>query len=213
MPTTRREITLGSSCDHFPEGTHMCLIYDDDEQRKTVLARFLADGVTEGEQVGYFTDKTDADEVRDWVAECGVDLDDTDRDDRFGVYTAEDVYCPGGRFVPTGMLERLGGAYDKAVSAGFVGARVSGEMSWALKGVPGSECLVEYEARINNISETQPVTPICQYDARQFDGATLLNVLKVHPMMIVHGQIVRNPYYMKPQEFLEEFRPTASAYG
>ena len=39
-------------------------------------------------------------------------------------------------------------------------------------------------------------------DARRFDGATILDVLRVHPMMIVHGQIVRNPYYTRPSEFL-----------
>ena len=74
-------------------------------------------------------------------------------------------------------------------------------MSWALRGIPGSEGLIEYEALINTISQTQPVTPICQYDARRFDGATLLNVLRVHPLMIVQGRIVHNPYYITPEEF------------
>ena len=66
---------------------------------------------------------------------------------------------------------------------------------------------MEYEALVNTVLDTHPVTPICQYDARRFDGATLLNVLKVHPMMIVQGQIVHNPYYMPPEEFLRDFVP------
>ena len=43
----------------------------------------------------------------------------------------------------------------------------------------------------------------CQYDARRFDGATLFDVLNVHPMMIIRGQVVRNPYYVEPEHFLE----------
>lgn len=78
-------------------------------------------------------------------------------------------------------------------------------MSWALKGVPGSDRLMEYEARVNDLLVKYPVTAICQYDARKFDGATILQCLKVHPHMIVHGQIIRNPYYMKTEDFLKEY--------
>jgi hypothetical protein len=42
---------------------------------------------------------------------------------------------------------------------------------------------------------------MCQYDARLFDGATLFKVLQVHPYIIAQGQIVRNPYYIKPEDF------------
>jgi hypothetical protein len=48
---------------------------------------------------------------------------------------------------------------------------------------------------------------MCQYDARVFDGATLFRVLKVHPYMSAHGQIVRNPFYTRPEEFLKEVKP------
>ena len=61
---------------------------------------------------------------------------------------------------------------------------------------------VEYEARINLLVREVPSTIICQYDARLFDGATLYGILSVHPMMIVHGQVVRNPYYIEPEVFL-----------
>jgi hypothetical protein len=61
---------------------------------------------------------------------------------------------------------------------------------------------MEYEALVNEVVITHPVTAVCQYDANKFSGSTILDVLKVHPMMIVHGQIVRNPYYIKPQDFL-----------
>ena len=103
------------------------------------------------------------------------------------------------------MLETLRNYYSSCIEDGIIGARVSGEMTWALKGLPGSEKLMEYEAQVNNVLVTHPVTAICQYDANQFDGGTIIDVLNVHPMMIVRGQIVRNPYYMKPEDFLEDF--------
>lgn len=202
----RKEVSMGFTRDLFPEGTHMCLIYDNEEQRKKIISRFMATGIALGEQVGYFADTTTPQEVKAWMEEMGVKLPEETENGRFSIFRAESVYCPTGKFVPSEMLARLGDCYERAVNAGYTGARVSGEMSWALKGIQGSDRLMEYEALINTVGERHPVTPICQYDARRFDGATLLNVLKVHPMMIVQGQIVRNPYYMAPQEFLEEFK-------
>lgn len=94
------------------------------------------------------------------------------------------------------------GTHSSSIGEGYGGACASGEMSWALRGVPGSERLTEYEALINTIVREYPTTAVCQYDARRFDGATLFDVLAVHPMMIIRGQVVRNPCYVAPEQFL-----------
>jgi hypothetical protein len=39
-----------------------------------------------------------------------------------------------------------------------------------------------------------------------FDGATILDILKVHPVMISRGQLVKNPFYVRPDDFLRERR-------
>ena len=82
-------------------------------------------------------------------------------------------------------------------------------MGWALEGLPGTERLIEYEARVNTVVAEYPCTACCQYDARRFDGATLFHVLSVHPAMVVHGQVVRNPYYIPPEKFLAKLRDEA----
>ena len=41
----------------------------------------------------------------------------------------------------------------------------------------------------------------CQYDARLFNGGTLYHVLQVHPFMIVKGQVMENPFHIRPKEF------------
>jgi hypothetical protein len=79
---------------------------------------------------------------------------------------------------------------------------VTGEMAWALRDLPGSERLIEYEAKVNNVLPGTGLTAICQYDAARWDGGTILNVLRVHPMMVVRGHVLQNPYYMSPEEYL-----------
>lgn len=209
MNQTRRTVPLGSSRELLPEGTHICLIYSAEDERRAEIGAYLALGLSEREKVGYFADTTPAAEVREWLLAAGLPVPSADD---LRVLDASSVYCPSGTFSPEAMLATLKRFYDGALTEGHSGARVSGEMTWALRGFPGSDRLVEYEARINSLVEATPITAVCQYDARRFDGATILDILRVHPMMIVHGQIVRNPYYTRPEEFLAKHGSGRSAH-
>lgn len=203
MNCAHKSTAMGFTKETFPAGTHMCLIYADECERRKIIGKFLESGILSGEKVSYFADMMQPDEVREWLLNMNIELP---VDARFSVLDAEETYCPDGTFVPEAMLDKLRQFYSQSTMDGYPGARVSGEMSWALKGIPGSERLMEYESLVNDVLVTHPVTAICQYDANRFSGADILGVLKVHPMMVVHGQIVRNPYYMKPQDFLKSFQ-------
>jgi hypothetical protein len=117
---------------------------------------------------------------------------------------AQETYCPNGKFVPEEMLETLRQFYNFSIGKGYKSCRVSGEMHWALQQISGSERLMEYEALVNNVLVTHPVTAICQYDARKFSGELIIDCLKVHPYMIINGQVIQNPYFLNPEEFLKQ---------
>lgn len=202
MCASKAHVAMGFTKESFPAGTHICLIYDREDERRKIIGKFLESGLTSGEKVEYFADMMTSEDVRDWLSGMGVALTENAG---FEVRVAESVYSPQGQFVPEAMLGTLRAYYDRAMAEGYPAARVSGEMTWALKGIPGSDRLMEYEALVNGVLKTHPVTAICQYDAGRFDGATILDVLRVHPMMIVHGQIVQNPYYMSPEKFLRAY--------
>ncbi|MDH3973871.1 MAG: MEDS domain-containing protein [Deltaproteobacteria bacterium] len=205
MCNSHEKVPMGFTREAFPAGTHMCLIYNSESERKKLIGKFLESGILSGEKVGYFADMMTPAEVRDWLIAMDIVLPKGGNSEQFAIRDAENTYCPEGTFIPQRMLDNLKKYYKQALDEGYGGARVSGEMSWALKDIPGSERLMEYEALVNDVLKSHPVTAICQYDANKFDGATILDVLNVHPMMIVHGQIVQNPYYMKPQDFLNEY--------
>jgi hypothetical protein len=65
---------------------------------------------------------------------------------------------------------------------------------------------MEYESRISLLLKDHPVTAVCQYDATAFDGATILQVLKVHPLMVIRGAVIHNPFFMPPEEILARRR-------
>jgi hypothetical protein len=165
----------------FPDCHRVCLIFDSEEQRRKIVSEYLAAGLEHGELVRYFADTTAPEDVRAWLQEFGVELSKAEEAGAFGITKAESAYCPNGRFVPEEVIENMVSRYAVAKKAGYRGSRACGEMSWALRDIPGAERLLEYEVRINTITETSPYIGMCQYDARRFDGATLFKVLQVHP--------------------------------
>jgi len=61
---------------------------------------------------------------------------------------------------------------------------------------------MEYECKVSVLLQEKPVTAVCEYEASGFDGATIMDVLRVHPMMVVRGSVVHNPYFVPPAEYL-----------
>ena len=204
METGTRDVSVGFTQRKFPAGTHMCFMYDSDAERRRVIAGYLAAGVEAGERVTYFAD-ADTEGAMRWMAEAGVAATAIEEGGHVHVAEAGATYCPGGCFSPDVMFDTLRGFSSAGREAGYRGARVSGEMAWALRGMPGSERLLEYEAKVTDVLAECEVTAICQYDAAAWDGATLLHVLRVHPMMVVRGQVVENPFFMQPDDYLRAY--------
>lgn len=200
MRPFQREISLGFDPRPFVEGVHVCLLYAEEDERRDILAQYVASGIRDGDDVCYFADVETTAELDDAAAMLGAGSGAVSRGPgRLHVRRAVDTYCPDGSFSPERMLDTLAEAHRAARSSGLAGARVAGEMTWSRRGLPGSDQLVQYEARINRLVRAVPTTAVCQYDTRRFDGKTLYDILRVHPMMIVRGHVVENPYYIDHQ--------------
>lgn len=205
MHPERRKISLGFTGERFSEGLHICYIFRDESERRRVMAQYLKSGLESGEKVLYLVDTMSPGDFLESMEEMGIHPPNRGKD--FIVSEALPVYCPDGHFSTPDMLNVVGEFYQDALKEGYTGARGTGEMSWALvEGSVRKQDLMEYEARLNQVLKVFPYTTCCQYDARRFDGGVIMDVLSVHPMMIVRGQVVRNPYYIAPELFLDELR-------
>jgi hypothetical protein len=203
MKPKKRKVSLGFSNEEFVEGHHIIYVYNNDEERKKTLAKFLQQGLVDNEKVLYLVSDISTDEMRAELLTLGVDVDKKQKD--FDLVPGHYTHCPGHYFSPDFMLNMVGKYYASAVQEGFAGARGAGEMSWALvEGRSTVRDLLEYEAKLNAVLEENPLTTICQYDARRFSGELIMDMLSIHPMMIVRGQLVKNPFYIEPKKFLQE---------
>lgn len=202
MTMDRAPIDLGFAKARVPMGTHVCQIYDDVSERDDALQRFLSRGLSNGEAAACFSENVSEEALDAWFAKDGLSLAEEKASGRFKLAGANAVYFEGGRFDPDRMLALLTKFHEDSVAADRPGARVIGEMSPEINRVPGGSRLFEYESRVNRLLRDHPVTAVCQYDAHAFDGATIMDVLSVHPMMVVRGAVILNPFYLPPEELI-----------
>ena len=188
-------IDLGFTQQEVLAGTHICFIYSNETERRLITVQYLAAAFRENEKVVFYADKWDTEELKQQLSSEGINVALAEESGQLTISDVSVAYFPNGSFSAEEMWERLSSAYDDSIESGYKGWRGAGEMTWALRDVAGSDQLIKYEAGINKEMKTRPYTVFCQYDANLFSGATLLEVLRVHPYMIAKGQVVSNPHY------------------
>jgi len=196
-------VSLGFTDEKVPAGTHLCLVFTKDEERIESLLKFLLSGLQAGERTACFSEKLTEETLREYLAKNNISYDERKTEKAIILAETSEVYFEGGVFDPDRMLNTLTAYYDEAVQLGFPASRVIGEMIPEVQNVPGGERLLEYESRVSILLRDHPVTSVCQYDANLFDGATIMEVLKVHPKMIINGMVINNPFYIQPEAYLQ----------
>jgi len=183
-------------------GDHLCCIYETEEEHRAVLTPFMRQGLDEGEKVIYIMDAHTSEQALKYMREDGLVVEPYLESGQLVVSTVDEAYMREGVFDPDSMISLLRDETERALDEGYSALRVIGEMTWALRGLPGSERLLEYEAKLNDFFPGCRCLAICQYDRRRFKPALLLGVLTTHPIAVIGMKVFDNFYYMHPKDFL-----------
>lgn len=192
-------------------GDHYCGIYRTDADHRRLIVDFIQQGVERHEKILYIVNLQTAAQLRALLGAAGVEVDALLERRQLAILTAKESYLQSGQFDPDGMISLLGEETERALGEGYAALRVTGEMTWALSGEPGSERLVEYESKLNRFFPGSKCYAMCQYDRRRFDSDMLLDILHTHPQVLFGHQGFDNSrmYFVPPEEFLGRERQNA----
>jgi hypothetical protein len=204
MESKGRKISLGFTSQQFEQGVHVCQIFSDDVERHNALVNYIISGIKTGEKTACFTEKETEVTLSEFFKQNGISYKEVEGSGDFTLSKTGEVYFEDNKFDPDRMLGLLKQFYENSVNNKNEGARVIGEMVPEIEHIEGGSRLMEYESKVSLLLKRYPITAVCQYDARAFDGATIMDILKVHPYMIVRGSVVHNPFYITPEEFLDK---------
>jgi len=182
-------------------GDHICCIYETEEEYKALLTTFLRLGLEQGEKILYITDAHPAEAILSYLREDRLEVELYLTKGQLNISNADGVYLRGGVFDPDAMIALLRSETERAMAEGYRALRISGEMSWALRGQPGSERLPEYETKLHSFFTGSQCVGMCQYDRRRFDPTLLLNLLITHPTVVLGTEIYNNPGYIPLEQW------------
>ena len=182
---------------------HICAFFDSREQEYDCLVPYFAEGLARGEQVVTIRDSCRCGDHVDALRSAGAfAVDDSIASNRLRVVASEETYLQEGTFEAERMFTMLEKMLDEAPAEGFTRVRTCGEMSWALRGMPGTDELMRYESEVNRLLARHDCTLMCVYEVKEFSGRAVMDVLATHPMVLMGSLIYENPYYVPPEEFL-----------
>lgn len=208
---TTEGTTILPSIARMHAGDHYCGIYRTDEDHRALVIDFVRGGVARGEKMLYIVNLQTAAQLKATLAAAQVGADALIDRGQLVILTAKDAYLKEGQFDPDKMIALLRHETDQALAEGYSALRVTGEMTWALAGEPGSERLVEYESKLNQFFPDSACYALCQYDRRRFDAELLLDILHTHPKVLFGRDGFDNAhmYFVPPEKFLDGDRQSA----
>ena len=89
----------------------------------------------------------------------------------------------------------------KANTEGYEVARLSAEAAWWGPQLPGGQALIAYESELNTLTARQPAAILCLYDLNDCTGGLVIELMKTHPRIMINRLVIKNPWYMRPEEF------------
>jgi hypothetical protein len=185
---------------------HICAFFHSADEEYRVVLPFIKDGFESGHKAFHVVDPKLRDDHRQRLASAGIDVNATEQNGQFDLRGWGDVYLRDGCFDKDRMLALLPEVLASGREKGFPLTRMVAHVEWALEKQPGVDDLVEYEARVNYIWPRYQDAVICVYDLTKFGGDIVMDILRTHPMVLIGGIIQENPFFVPPDEFLQELR-------
>lgn len=194
---------------------HVCAFFDSREQEYSVLGPFFKEGIDRGEKAVHIVDPGLIPDHIERLKGCGIDTDGCRQCGQLDVLSWDDAYLHGGSFDQDRMLGAINSVISAGRESGYPQMRIMGNMGWTLKGNPGTEQVLEFESRVNEVLTEARQLAVCVYDSSKISGALMMDILRSHPLTLVGNVLHQNPFYVPPsrlaQELKERREKTASA--
>ena len=185
-------------------GDHLCCFYKTEEEHNSLLFNFLRLGLEQGQKVLYINNEKTSEQVYECLAETGIDPEPFAVKGQLIIHSARDLYYPNGRFDPEAALAGIQAEIEQAKDQGYPALRSASDMSWAQEPMAGLERLVEFETRLDLLSQNGRFLMLCAYDRSAFKPDLLLTLLALHPVAATGPKICTNLYYRLTENIPEE---------
>lgn len=181
---------------------HLCAFFHSEEEELRTLLPFIVDGLAAGEKVVYLVDAKNVEEHRRRLRDGGIDVETAEQSGQLAVIG----WPEGGTYDQDRALGLVDHVLGASRDQGYQRTRVVGDMDWASENEIRDVDVIALEARLSIIYSRHDVWVICAYDLSRFSGVVVLDVMRTHQATLVGGVVQHNPFYIPPEQMLQELR-------
>ncbi len=155
---------------------HVCWVFETRGEFRATAGRFLADGLSAGQQVLYLAEaarQTDLDDV-DGFAAARAD----------GAALVQDlaIYGAGRPVDPAVQVRAYAQATERAVAAGYRGLRVAADATPLVRTPAQLDAFTRYEHLADRYMTRQPFAAMCGFHRGELSAAAIAELAGMHPV-------------------------------
>ena len=190
--------SLGVSIDYLVDGTpsrptmleHSVFPYRADDQFRTAIGPFLAEGIERSEALLAVTTAANIELLREHL---GKNARNVEFIDASGFYST-----------PVAALEAFRAFTDAKLERGAAWARIVGEPVWVGRSDAEVHLWTRYESLLNLVFSAYPLTLVCLYDERLVAPEIVRQAHLTHPHAVGAEGSSNSPGYTDPRRFALE---------
>ncbi len=154
-------------------GSHLCTVYRNDLGRLKLAVPFLAEGLAAGHVCYLVAAPASRERTLERLRQVRPKVD-------ADIAAGRLVLSEGNASIDD-FFDEITEQFVTALGAGARALRITGDMTWHRAFGLGDDALMELETRFErSVAHRFPVVALCQYDAREFSGTDILDVLAHH---------------------------------
>jgi hypothetical protein len=210
MATNERSVELAGGS--LAGQNHVCAFFNTMDEEHRVLRSFYQGGFEQGEKATHIVESGNREAYLKRLTDAGVNVQELMDAGRLEVLPWTDMYVRDHRFDQDAMLASVENLIQSGAASGYTRTRLVGHhMDWLFLDKPAVNNLVEYEARLNHVLSKYDDPVICNYDLSKVSASVAMDIMRTHPLVIIGGLLRENPYFVPPDQLLEELRERRSA--
>ena len=185
-PMSPRPISLAGK--ELRDSRHVCALVEGPFDAHELLKRFIDEGFEQGDRAYHVVDPQLRDKHIERLRASGIDVSAAMASGQLAVDTWSSSYLEGGRFSRRAQLAYMRRHLEEGPRLGFPVTRYIGTMEWAVDARTVRD-LLAYEATLDETMTNLPGVIICSYDLNHHSARTIADVLGVHALALVGGEL------------------------
>lgn len=174
---------------NIPWGSHFCVFYETRKDLLDVLVPYFKAGLESNEFNLWVISSPTLETAEDAIAALEEEIGDVRRhieNGRLEIFNATSWYLRENSFDIETVLKELKKKVLQALSRGYEGIRVSGDLFWLERKYRNA--FHAYEKQLHDLICGQPAMVLCSYPLSEFDGAEVLDIVQAHQFAVTRRQ-------------------------